>query len=263
MLKISILFLSVIFSISLLVSCTETTSVKPSDDEIDTTQVSVDDDVADYPDHVDAEEIKELEDYLIRNPLDYSAAYQLARRYETIGDVDKAISVYSRYYESDDINIANQAKYDTLILHIRQGNHKRAYDGLNEILDDVSLELRANIYYELGNLLYVEGFEPPDGQRKKRALDYYQKALEINPSSLITYRRIAYLNHELGNIETAREYLAIFLMVYSDDAGGWLDLAEWSVEVSDRDNARAYFERAKMEGSEEIKRKAERALRNL
>lgn len=211
----------------------------------------------------DEKELNILEKKYMDNPDDYPTAYNLARKYEQFGKIQKALDVFSGFLESDDPQTVGRAKLDSALVLTRTGKHKSAYKKLLEVSYSEIYELKAEAFYQLGTLIVQEDFIPPEGNKTETAIKYFRASLELDNSNPILYRRLADLMYTTGELEEARELMAIFLVAHPDDALGWLFLADWSVEAKDIKRAREYYERAIKTGNDEISSEAERALVNL
>ena len=112
-------------------------------------------------------------------------------------------------------------------------------------------------------MIQVDGYNPPDGDKTELAIHYYRKASKLEPANALLYRRLADLLYSEGELDEARDLLAIFLVVYPDDYFSWLDLADWSVESADIERAKEYYRRASESNNEEIKERVKKSLRKL
>ncbi len=209
--------------------------------------------------------LKRLENEHKENPIDYTVAFQLIQEYENQGMIDDAINVLEEYIAGDDLLIAERARLDhALLLAAYKDDEKdKAYEDLLDIAESGSEILSSEAYFQLGNMIAVEGYNPPDGDKKELAKLYYRKASELEPANALLYRRLADLMYSDGEIDEAREYLAIFLVVYPDDLLSWLDLADWSVESDDVEKARKYYKRVAECDIVEFSDRAKKALMKL
>ena len=209
------------------------------------------------------EQLQEYKALYDKNPNDYPTASQLARAYSSLKKTTEAELLYDSFVKNEDIQVSLRAKLDRAIFFAETDRFDEAYRDLKEITGSELADLKAEAYFQLGDMITVRKYNPPDGKKIDLAIEYYSKASELEPSNAILYRRLADLMHTEGEIDRAREYLAIFLVVYPDDWGSWLDLGDWSVQVNDSKRAKEYYERALGSGVPEVEEKASKALKSL
>jgi tetratricopeptide (TPR) repeat protein len=206
---------------------------------------------------------EELEKYHQENPLDYASAYQLARMYESGNLIKESAAIYLEYLSSPDASVSNRAKLDLAMLYFRTKDYETSYASLKKVVLSSSDDIKSEAFFQLGNLIFIEDYNPPDGEKTALAVGYYSEALKLDPSNSVIYRRLAGLYHADAKLQEARENLAIFLVAYPEDAQSWLDLADWSVEAKDLEKAGTYYKKAIETGDEEIREKAGKSLRKL
>ena len=211
----------------------------------------------------DPEKLKQLEDAHNKNPLDYSVAFMLIQEYENQRMIDEAMIVLEDYIKGDDLAIAERARFDQALLMAAYKDKDKAYQDILDIAQNGSEILSSEAYFQLGNMISVDNYSPPDGDKTELSIKYYKKAAENEPGNALLYRRLADLLYSEGDLDEAREYLAIFLVVYPDDYFSWLDLADWSVEADDLERAKEYYRRASASSNEEIKNRVKAGFGKL
>lgn len=209
------------------------------------------------------EQLQEYKTLYDKNPNDYPTASQLARAYTSLKKIAEAEQLYNLFVANEDIQVALRAKLDRAIFFTETDRLDEAYRDFKDITGSELESLKAEAYFQLGDMLAVKKYNPPDGNKIDLAIEYYSKASELEPSNTVLYRRLADLIYAEGEIDRAREYLAIFLVTYPDDWGSWLDLGDWSVQVKDTKRAREYYERALGSGIPEVEQRATKALKGL
>jgi tetratricopeptide (TPR) repeat protein len=241
---------------------------KPVTKEVDTKDsVQVEESTTETPQQESSffteEQLQEYKTLYDKNPNDYPTANQLARAYSSLKKNSEAEHIYNSFVKNEDVQIALRAKLDRATFFAETGKLDEAYRDFKSITDSELTDLKSEAYFQLGDMLTVKKYNPPDGKKIDLAIQYYSKASELEPSNAVLYRRLADLMHEEGEIDRAREYLAIFLVVYPDDWGSWLDMGDWSVQVKDTKRAREYYERALGSGIPDVEQKASNALKSL
>lgn len=211
----------------------------------------------------DIQELGELVAKYEENPDDYSVAFQLIQRYESFDMIDDALLVLDKFISSSTDASKDRARMDRALINSRYKDKSFAFEELLDLAENGQVEYQAEAYFQLGNLLAIEGFNPPEGDRIELATEYFIHASKLESGNALLYKRLADLKYSTGELEEAREYLAIFLVVYPDDWLSWIDLAEWSIEAGDLEKARKFFERALDSENEEIINIAKKALADL
>ena len=211
----------------------------------------------------ETQELSELRDQLTENPTDYSIAFQLIQRYESFEMIDEAILVLDEFIEISTDATRDIARMDRALINSRYNDKLFAYQEFLDLAENGSEENRAEVYFQLGNLLALEKYDPPEGDRIKLAVEYYTIASKLESGNALLYKRLADLMYSIGKLDDAREYLAIFLVVYPDDWQSLIDLAEWSIEAEDFEKARKYLDRSLKSNNEEIIKKANKLLVSL
>lgn len=212
---------------------------------------------------ISADNLKLLEDAHKKNPIDYSAAFNLIQAYETLEMIDEAIDVLEDYINGDDLLIAERARFDRALLFAAYKDKDKAYEVFLDIAENGSEILSSEAYFQLGSMIHIDNYNPPDGNSVELSIEYYKKASRLEPANALLYHRLADLLYAEGKLDEAREYLAIFLVVYPDDYFTWFDLANWSVEADDIERAKEYYRRASESRNEELQDKVKAALRKL
>ncbi|MFH1514010.1 MAG: hypothetical protein ABIG42_00980 [bacterium] len=211
----------------------------------------------------DIQELNDLQDQLAQNPGDYSIAFPLIQRYESLEMIDEAITVMDNFIDISTDTAKDRARLDRALLHARYKNKSFAFDEFLDLAENGPEEYQAEAYFQLGNLLAVEKFDPPEGDRIELSVEYFTLASRLESGNALLYKRLADLMYSSGKLEEAREYLAIFLVVYPEDWQSLIELAKWSIEAGDVEKARKYLERALDSNNDEITKIAKKMLDDL
>ena len=207
--------------------------------------------------------IEELEKRFLDNPASYTSASDLVSEYKKQSVPDKAIETWDRFIKSAIGPDVERARIDRAILLVEIGKKEDAYNELLKLAADENGKMRSEACFQLGNLIATGKIEVPEGDKTEIAIDYFKKALDLGQTDPLVYRRLADLEYSKKNLDQAREYLAIYLVVSPNDGESWMDLGNWSKEAGDYTRAREYYKRALENEREEIRKKAERAIREI
>jgi len=243
--------------------CPRTKTGTPESD-LKTSQTS--ESVKENPDaskNVSPERIAELEKRFSENPTSYISASDLASAYAKLDQPDKALDVLSKYIQKAEGQDVERAKIDKAVLMSKTGRAEEAYKALLALAGNKDGKLRGEEYFQLGDMIATGKYSPPEGNKVELAKKYFESALDLGQVDPLLYRRLADLMHSENQIESAREYLAIFLAVYPYDGDSWIDLGNWSIEAGDRERAREYFKRALESDRADVRGRAKEALEKL
>lgn len=135
--------------------------------------------------------------------------YQMAETYKKKGDFKKAVEIYQKISAKSNDNemsqIANYQAGNTYLYDLKDiEKAKEVFDKSKGIGGDSSMQRHveatalssvANEYRKEGFLLLMQGFSLSLPQKYKEALDFFAKAIEIDPQDGVSYtgRALAYL----------------------------------------------------------------------
>ena len=167
-----------------------------------------------------------------------------------IGRVDEAVSKFNRLVEEDPTN------YNVVEALGVEEMKKEDWQGA-AVFFDLAARARAkidaedfNLYYNLGVVNFKMREENPEAARK--AVDYYKKALELNPDEPQTMLNIVYAYFGLKDWMQAAIWAEKYVAIVPDGEKGWQILALSYSELGDKDKARTcsikYEEIMKMKG---------------
>lgn len=139
----------------------------------------------------------EFEKALQLDPDDLEAMIYLARRYSEMGRMDEALDLYERALQIDPENLEVIKDYSYLALKFDDRNRLAA---VHEALGR-AVKLAPNdplILMNYGYTLYLLG-------AVEKAIDYYLKAIDLDPSSVIARYNLALAYEAIGKADKARE----------------------------------------------------------
>jgi tetratricopeptide (TPR) repeat protein len=215
------------------------------------------------PEKISPERIAELEKRFIDSPTSYLSASDLVNAYVKTNHVDKALGVLDKYINNAEGPDIERAKIDRAVLLLNSGGAQEAYKELLALAENKDGKLRGEAYFQLGNMIATNKYVPPQVNKVEIAKKYFKNALDNGEVDPLLYRRLADLTYGEKDLDSAREYLAIYLAVYPYDGDSWLDLGNWSVEAKDYKRAREYFKRALESKKDDVQKKAQSALDKL
>jgi tetratricopeptide (TPR) repeat protein len=207
--------------------------------------------------------VDELERRFNENPSSLTSASDLANEYRRQNQIEKAIGVWERIIGNITGPDREQAQINRAVLLTEVGRSEEAYNELLNLANDENGKMRSEAYFQLGNLIATGKITPAEGDKVDLAVGYFEKALDLGQTDPLLYRRLADLMYMKKNLDLAREYLAIFLVVAPNDGESWIDLGDWSKEAGDFERARVYYQRALENEDEKVIARAEKALREL
>ncbi|MBF0299412.1 MAG: tetratricopeptide repeat protein [Oligoflexia bacterium] len=139
---------------------------------------------------------------------------------------------------SDQNSIYNQMAVNAIKL-IGEGKKEQGVNELNEVLKK---DPKNEIALEGLGLYYLE-----EGKNLDKALDYFQKMIEINPTNPIAISEIAYVIEELQGIERVESYLKDLYDKNSNSPILASALAQTLIRAGKTEDAIAYLEVAARE----------------
>lgn len=125
-------------------------------------------------------------------------------------------------------NIASAA-----LKHYEQGNYKEA---LKLFLEVVHTSTGADIYIDIGSCFYMMN-------EHKEALEYWNKAIQLDPKNSKSYTNIGNLYYKNGQVEMAISFWLVALISRPEDADTCLNLAIAFDKKDMRFESIKYFER--------------------
>jgi tetratricopeptide (TPR) repeat protein len=154
------------------------------------------------------------------------------------GKIDEAASRFNRLVEEDPTNyrMIEKMGYDL----VDQQNWKGA-----ALFLDLAAQARAKIgvedftlYYNLGVARFNLGKDGQDPASLAKAVEYYKKALVLNPDEPQTVRNVVVTYVFAENWREVAEWGERYVAVSPDDADGWRMLVRAYNEIGDKEKAR-------------------------
>lgn len=167
---------------------------------------------------------------LVKHPNHFGAAFQLGSLSAALGDLEYAYEIFQNLYQSDQTNTA--CLYGMGCIRLRQnkvGSAVSYFELLVELEPDhlqsrlhlielYASQLRNNEaeaqvkqaikdHPENATLWSYRGHFSKQKRQSKKALRYFQRALELDDSSAAAYCNLATIHHDMGQFEEAKEAL--------------------------------------------------------
>lgn len=192
---------------------------------------SYNDKVIDAMDHV-----LELSDPSDANYI--KALEQAGRALVAAGRADEAQERFKRLVEEDPTSYTVIENIGNDFLKTRQWKGaviflKMAAEARSKINDEDFA-----LYYNIGAALFNEGKEEESNDKMLEAVQYYEKALDIQPDEPQTIFNIAVAYVAMEDYKSAVPWLEKYVLVSKDDSKGWQLLARSYSELNEKDKAR-------------------------
>jgi len=163
----------------------------------------------------------------LMTPEDILAAATTA---QSVGD-DQELKKWLLLYEQK--NAVKNDRYWWLLAQTNLSSNPQA--ALQDLLQAASLQPSITYYSQIGSLLIAEG-------RLNEAIDYFGKALSLNPFDSATQASLGYAYYQQGKYQRARNYLQAALKTRPDDEGLVKQLAYTNQKLGKNAQAIQYAE---------------------
>ncbi len=164
--------------------------------------------------------------------------------YYALKDYDKAEKYYKKAIDENEEY--TEARYNLCGLYLKTGENDKAIEQCSHAANDPLYQARASAYTNLGIAYFKKG-------DINKAKQYYDKALDINPSLVYTHNELGKLYLSIGNEKKAINEFRIAISGFKDYDEAYFNLGTAYLKKGDKLSAcHAYKKVVKISPNSEI-----------